>query len=339
MNKIFKFYFTIFLFTGFLFTQAQDKPDIKVKVGGTVQAMASYSETAKDTNLVGLGLRRVRLKVTGSIGDKIQAYVQAEFTNPSLVDALVDYFIHDEIKLRIGRYKVAGVLGGGLTSHHKIDIVERARIGQEWGDRTVGSSYRDYGVSVIGNLGDFNYFVSIFNGGEGSVNIRSSQKGKSTLVNNGVAVSGLFEYKPKEIKGLNVGGYVGQGNKVYNDYLSYSGHIYWEPRPIRIKAEYVSIIDKNTSTDITTNGYYLMGAYGINKSIELLARFEYFDPFTDLDDNEETLVTLGASYFVYPGDWTSGKITAAYVLRNDKLGANNSDLANNVFYVMFQAAF
>ena len=149
----------------------------------------------------------------------------------------------------------------------------------------------------------------------------------------------MFEYKPKDVKGLNVGGYVGQGNKVYNDYLSYSGHVYWEPRPIRIKAEYVSIIDKNTSTDITTNGFYLMGAYGINKSIELLARAEYFDPYTDLDDNEETLITLGVSYFVYPGDWTSGKITAAYVLRDDKLGPNGNDLANNVFYVMFQAAF
>ena len=339
MNKIFKFYFALFILTGILITQAQDKPDIKFKVGGTIQAMASYSETSKDTNLVGLGLRRVRLKVTGFIGDKIEAYIQTEFTNPSLVDALVDYFVHDDIKIRIGRYKVAGVLGGGLTSHHKIDIVERARIGQEWGARTVGSTFRDYGVSAIGNLGDFNYFVSIFNGGEGDVNIRSSQKGKSTLVNNGVAVSGLFEYKPKDVKGLNVGGYVGQGNKVYNDYLSYSGHVYWEPRPIRIKAEYVSIIDKNTSTDITTNGFYLMGAYGITKSIELLTRVEYFDPYTDIDDNEETLITLGASYFVYPGDWTSGKITAAYVLRYDKLGANNSDLANNVFYVMFQAAF
>ncbi len=70
MNKIFKFYFTIFLFTGFLFTQAQDKPDIKVKVGGTVQAMASYSETSQDTNLTGIGLRRVRLKLTGSFKEK-----------------------------------------------------------------------------------------------------------------------------------------------------------------------------------------------------------------------------------------------------------------------------
>ena len=339
MNKYFKFNLTLFLFTGFLIVLAQDKPDIKFKVGGTVQAMASFSETAKDTNLVGFGLRRVRLKVTGSFGDKIQAYIQTEFTNPSLTDALIDYFIQDNMKLRIGRYKVAGVLGGGLTSHHKIDIVERARIGQEWGARTVGSSFRDFGVSAIGNLGDFNYFVSIFNGSGGDVNIKSSQKGKSSIVNNGVSVSGLFEFKPQNVRGLNIGGYVGQGNKVYNDYISYSGHVYWEPRPIRIKAEYVSIIDKNTSTDITTNGFYLMGAYGINKSVELLARFEMFDPITNIDDNEETLVTLGATYFVFPGDWTSGKITAAYVFRNDKLGTNGNDLANNVFYIMFQAAF
>ena len=339
MNKYFKLHILLFLFTGFIITFAQDKPDIKFKVGGTIQAMASFSETAKDTNLVGIGLRRVRLKVTGSIGDKIQAFIQTEFTSPSLTDALIDYFIHDNVKLRIGRYKVAGVLGGGLTSHHQIDIVERARIGQEWGARTVGSSFRDYGVSAIGNLGDFNYFVSIFNGGAGDVNIKPSQKGKSLLVNNSIAISGLFEYKPKDIKGLNVGGYLGQGNKVYNDYLSYSGHVYWEPRPIRIKAEYVSITDKNTSNDITTNGFYLMGAFGLNKSVELLARFEMFDPHTDIDNNEETLITLGATYFVYPGDWTSGKITAAYVFRDDQLGPTGNDLANNVFYVMFQAAF
>lgn len=104
--------------------------------------------------------------------------------------------------------------------------------------------------------------------------------------------------------------YIGQGNKVYNNYLSYSGHIYWEPRTIKIKVEFASIIDKNSAKDITTNGYYFMGAYEIYRNVELLGRFEFFDPYTDLDNNEEVLYTLGASYCLFPGNWVSSKITA-----------------------------
>lgn len=75
-----------------------------------------------------------------------------------------------------------------------------------------------------------------------------------------------------------------------------------------------------------------MVAYVINKSVELLPRFEIFDPYTDFNDNEETLITLGDSYFIFPGNWTSGKITVVYVLRDNKLNTNGNDLA--IIYFM-----
>lgn len=166
----------VFLFVS-NFNLAQDKPKIDLSINGTVQAMASFAETDSDTSLTGFVLRRIKLKAKGSIGDKVQAYIQVDFVKPSLADALIDYFVNDNLKLRIGKHKVVGVLAGGLTSHYKIDIVERARIGFEWGARTVGISYRDYGISAIGKFGDFNYFVSIFNGDGEDINIKASQKG------------------------------------------------------------------------------------------------------------------------------------------------------------------
>lgn len=75
-----------------------------------------------------------------------------------------------------------------------------------------------------------------------------------------------------------------------------------------------------------------MVTYGINKNVELLPRFEIFDPYTDFNDNEETLITLGASYFIFHGNWTSGEITGVYFLRDNKLNTNGNDLA--IIYFM-----
>ncbi|MEE9430313.1 MAG: porin [Melioribacteraceae bacterium] len=323
----------LFVLLGTTILFAQDKPNVNVRIGGTVQAMVSYAETNQDTNQLGFGIRRARLRAYSSFSKKMKGYMQMELTSPKLLDFQIDYLFSDNIKVRVGRFKPAGVLGGGLTSHSKIDIVERARIGQEWGNRTIGSDTRDYGISALGNFGDFNYFLSLHNG-DGATNIKATQKKAGKLLNGSVAMSGLFTYKPKAIKGLNIGGYYGIGNSFFNDYNSFSGHIYWEPKPIRVKAEYIAIVDKNNSTDVTTNGYYVMGAYGITKSIELLARYENYDPNTGINNLDETFITIGARYFMFPSSWTSSKITAAYVIHNEE-----ADIANNVFYVMFQLLF
>jgi len=350
MKTISKIVFTIIFFLlASSFIIAQETPELNWKIGGTVQAMASYAQTNSDTAQIGFGLRRVRLKTSFSYG-KVSAFIQYGAIADRILDARMTFKFSKVANVRVGRFVVAGVRAGGLTSHTKLDIVERPMSAQMWALNALGSGdYRDYGVAFMGNVGDFGYNLTLANGkglnkikiegttvGVGTGNILATHlKGGGTL-NQSVSISGLVNYKPKAVKGLEVGGYYGMGNAYFHDYSSYNAYVYWEPKPIRIKAEIISVTDKNGTTDVSSLGYYIFGAYGFADNWEALARYENYDPTgTFLLDDAQTLITVGARYALFPEKLTASKITVAYVMH----GEEGDAIDNDVFYVMFQTAF
>ncbi len=323
----------VLLFTA-PFMNAQDAPKPEVRLGGTVQAMISSAQTNGDTSQIGFGLRRIRLKAYAKLGKKVKGFIQYSAKSNKVLDARITYMFSPEFQVRIGRFIGAGVRGGGLTSHTKIDIVERPVIAQKWGAATIGADYRDYGLAILGSVSGFSYNLT-FHNGAGSKNVLASHKSIGNKFNSGMAVSAMVGFKPASIKGLDVGGYFGQGNKYYNDYSSYSGYVYYQPGKFRFKGEYVSWTNKNGPVDVTSNGFYAFGAYKILPKIELLARFENYDPNVDVTDDEQTDITIGAGYSIWPSKWTQGKITLAYVIQGEK--GNNID--DNVLYAFFQLVF
>lgn len=346
-TKTISIVFMFFLATSFIV--AQDAPELNWKIGGTVQAMGSYAQTNTDTAQIGFGLRRVRLKTYFSYGD-FTAFIQYGAIANILLDARMTYNFSQTFKLRVGRFVGAGVRSGGLTSHTKIDIVERPMSAQMWALNALGSGdYRDYGLAFMGNIGDFGYNLTLANGkglhkikidgttvGVGTGNILATHlKGGETL-NQSVSISGMANYQPKTVKGLEVGGYYGIGNANFNDYSSYNAYVYWEPKPIRIKAEIIGVTDQNETDNISSLGYYVFGAYGFADNWEALARYENYDP-SDLSDIKDahTLITVGARYALFPEKLTASKITFAYVMHEEE----GAEIDNDVFYVMFQAAF
>lgn len=315
-------------------TYSQDKPDVKVRVGGTIQAMFSSAQTNSDTSQVGFGLRRVRGRLYTTLSKHLKGFVQFEMTKFKLLDARIDYIINKAAQFRVGRFKVAGVRSGGLTSHTKIDIIERPVSAQKWGAMTIGSDYRDYGVAFLGTTNGFSYNFTIHNG-NGAVNIKASHKTTARIQNASFAFSGMTSYKPPKVKGLELGGYYGVGNNTFNDYNAYNAYLYYQPGPFRFKGEYIGVINKNGLVDITTAGYYLFGAYKVAKNIELLSRWERYDKNTDVSNDAETFTTFGFAYSFFSSKWTATKITAAYVIRSEE----GISVDNNLFYVMFQLVF
>ena len=245
-----------------------DGPEIKVKVAGTVQAMASYAETNTDSSQVGFGLRRVRLRFTSDFSKKLKGYVQFEATKPGLVDARIHYLLSDNVQFWIGKSYGAGMRGAVLTSHTKIDIVERSTSALVWGRKTVGSDYRDVGAEVIGKTGDFTGRIWLHNGSN-SLNFKPSHRTTASTKDKSLAVDVMGVYKPKSVKGLEAGGHYGFGNKYVNDYTNYSAFAYYEPSPFRVKAEMVSVTSVDAWNlngevkDLTFMGYYLFGGYKI----------------------------------------------------------------------------
>ncbi|NOX17173.1 MAG: porin [Chlorobi bacterium] len=335
MKAFTKVTFTILLLlltSGFLFSQ--DMPDLKVRLGGTVQGMASYSQTGGvDTSQIGFGLRRVRLRAYTSYGKHFKGMIQMEVTNPKLLDARITYGLNENFNVRVGRFIGAGVRSGGLTSHTVIDIVERPLTAQRWGAATIGGDYRDYGLAVFGKIaGGLSYNVTIHNG-DGARNIKATHKGAGKTLNSGFAFSGMLTFKPASVKGLEAGGYYGVGNKYFNDYNAYNAYVYYTPSQFEIKAEYIGW--KNNTSEVSSAGYYVFGGYFFTPKIELLARYESFDPNADVDEDAQNLITVGARYFLFPTKKTAGKITAAYVVH----GEQGTAVDNDVFYLMFQLVF
>lgn len=335
MKKV-KRLFLLFLITLLIasFNFAQDKSDFTTKLGGTIQFWGSYGEiNSADTNSLGFGIRRARLKVHSTLGNKVKGYIQVEVSSPKLVDARIEYLISDAFTIRAGRFVGASIRGGSLTSHTEIDITERPLTAVKWASLTVGSDYRDYGVDFAASLGDITANVT-FHNGNGSENITNRQS-KNADANISLAISAMLAFKPKSVKGLEAGGYYGHGNPTYNEYNSYNAYIYYEPMPIRLKAEIISWTNLGGINNISQLGYYLFAGYRIANNWEAVARFENYDPNIDLKKNEQRLITIGATYAVFSDEWKAAKITAAYTFINE----SGSEINNNVAQIVMQLAF
>ena len=205
---------------------AQDAPDFSYRIGGTVQAWTSMGDIhGSDTNSLGFGVRRARLRAYSTFGDKMKGFIQMELTSPKLLDARIEYMVSKAFSVRAGRFIGASVRAGGLTSHTKIDITERPLTAMMWAASTVGKDYRDYGLDFVGKFGDLKANVTLHNG-SGAENVLNKQSGHGTM-NGGFAVSGMLSFKPKSLKGLEAGGYYGMGNAEINEYSAFNAYVYY----------------------------------------------------------------------------------------------------------------
>ena len=344
LSKMFLMVVVLILSAGFL--SAQDAPEFSYKMGGTVQAWASMGQIDKDasgidTSAMGFGLRRVRLRAYATLGDKMKGFMQVELTDPKLLDARIEYLVSKAFTIRAGRFIGAGVRAGGLTSHTVIDITERPLSAVMWGSNTIGADYRDYGLDFVGHFGDFTANVTLHNG-NGAFNMLNRQGRALTTYNAGMAISGMVVFKPATLKGLETGAYYGMGNADINEYNAYNAYVYYEPKPLRVKAEligYTNVGAAANGDDLKRMGYYIFAGYGFAKNWEAVVRYETYDHNTDVDDNQVTLITLGATYSVFETKWTAGKITAAYTLQNEADVTAFPAYDNNVFQLVMQMVF
>lgn len=320
-------------FSGSVFAGDEDMK-VEHKVGATVQSWVSYQ--AADSAYLGFGLRRVRVRWYGTINSKFKTFIQAELTNPKLLDARVEYHFSKQFNVRAGRFIGSGVRSGGLTSHSSIDIVERPRSANAWGAGTVGADFRDYGFQAEGKTesGEFTGRLWLHNG-SGAANITSHEATNPRDHQlQGIAADLMLIFQPKSVKGLEAGGHVGVGNKDVKDLMSYSGYAYYEPGPFRVKAELIGLVDKSDSVDVTSMGYYLFGGYQVTPNIEIVGRFETYDKNTDADDDATNYITGGVVYKQFSGK-VNHKLTAAVVVPTEE----GDSVKNTAFYTVWQILF
>ncbi|MCB9066518.1 MAG: hypothetical protein H6629_01730 [Calditrichae bacterium] len=321
------------LLSGSMFAGDEDMK-VEHKVGGTVQSWVSYQ--AADSAFLGFGLRRVRARWYATINSKFKTMVQAELTDPKLLDARLEYHFSKQFNVRMGRFVGAGVRGGGLTSHSQIDIVERPRVANYWAARTIGSDFRDYGVQAEAKSATGEYAGRVFfHNGSGAANVISHERTSPREAQlRDIAADVMVIAAPKSVEGLEVGGHFGVGNKDVKEWTSYSGYAYYEPGPFRLKAELVGLVDKSGAEDVTTMGYYVFGGFEVTPNIEIVGRFETFDPNTDVDEDGVNDITAGFVYKQFSGK-VNHKLTAAIVIPSEQ----GESVKNTAFYTVWQIVF
>ncbi len=314
---------------------ADDPPELKSQVGGTVQSLFSLDQNDDATNM-GFGLRRVRFRYYAQLG-KARLFAQAELTSPKLMDGRIEYHFNDMFNIRAGRFVGAGVRSGALTSHTAIDIVERSFSALQWASMTVGSDYRDYGVQLEGKSGDFTGRLFLHNG-DGAYNAKNLAGSSTATDFSARAIDVMLIFKPASIRGLEAGGHYGFGKKDSvsaempdSDNDSYSAYAYYNPGIFQLKAEVISFT--NNVTDMSTMGYYVFGGYDISENIELLGRYEIYDPNTDVDSDELSLITLGAALREFGNN--NHRVTAAIVLSTN----DATKVDDTIFQLIWQFVF
>ena len=88
---------------------------------------------------------------------------------------------------------------------------------------------------------------------------------------------------------------------------------------------------RGTSNDITNQsaeGFYSTLAYYVHPKVQLIGRFDTFDPNKDISNNDIQEYTLGLNYYVFG---TNMKFSVNYVYRNSEKSADS-----NRFFVQTQ---
>ena len=255
------------------------------QLSGYTQMGYVYSSPGTSTFLI----RRARLSFSGEIIKHLRFRMQIDGTkSPALIDAYFDVDFKRYLAFTVGQFYVPF----GQESCYPdslLDTILRAQVSDSLAPgRDIQSQGRDIGVQVSGNTSILEYYAGIFNGS--GINRADTNKAK--------------DYDLKLVlhptKFLAVGGSIYDGR-----YSAKDG----DPVVVRDRAglqatltvgefsligEYISGKDG----DVPKSGWYIKGLYNIiPKKLQGVARWDSYDPNTDLPANRSDRLTLGGSWF------------------------------------------
>lgn len=286
-------------------------------VGGTAQVRATYARDAPlSANRLGFGIRRLRLRMHASMGQRVGFFVQADGADAqfNVLDLAVEYRPSSRWRLRAGR--IISARPAGFNSHTRIDAVDRPVTIGEWAKHTIGADGHDFGVEarLAGAQGEV---LAFLHNGDGhwdrargnfreEVGVGSSTR---DIDRTGLAATMSASFTPTKLDGLDIGGFMGinasrNPNTAYQEvgraYTTYGVHAYggaipgsW---PVRVKVDVVGL--RYEAVDAFKEqmlGASIFAAVRFLRAGEVFSRYERFDPNTTTPDDTRTFVTVGSS--------------------------------------------
>jgi phosphate-selective porin OprO/OprP len=306
-----------------------------LQISGLVQARYQGFEQSGVNN--SFDLHRARLDAKGNITDKWSYEVYTEFAaTTKLLDAYTSYQITDYLKFTAGQFKIPFSYES-LISDSQLEFIDRSQVIEALAGRSkdvIGNQNgRDIGAQVSGSfakLNDhylFDYTFGVFNGA--GYNVTADNNNHKDIV-------ARFGIHP--IKGLDFGGSLYSGEdipaataKVPNPVTQARNRYGIDGRyvtgPLSITAEYAH----GTDAGIHRDGWYAQAGYFVLPKLQLLARYDTYDPNKVIKTDRSTIYAGGINYVF--NKWT--KLSVDYLDKREEA----IQIKNNILEVQLQIAF
>ncbi|OQX54659.1 MAG: hypothetical protein B5M53_05660 [Candidatus Cloacimonas sp. 4484_209] len=310
---------------------AQDEPINArygtLRVGGIIQTTLTYNLDTLETQTA-FALRSSRLLFSGTVlSDRVKYFVQTEgTTSPYVLDTkvmLTNYIPLTTIS--IGRF-LPNFTYYMPRSVAKLDLINYPLFVLNYG------MWRQIGIQTTTKTDYVDFNLGVFNGYPQN-NWTEDNDGKDILV------SGLL--KPIDV--LRIIGYGWFGNGILGDTLDtvknrYGGGVIFnkplsEDMSVYVNVEYCIGSDEITSTyNISSAGYYLHLGFKVNPYIELLARYDNYDPDTDNGGDATKWITGGINYNL---DGDHVRFSLNYIKKSEETAEYQNDQLITQFQLYF----
>jgi phosphate-selective porin OprO and OprP len=308
----------------------------QLKLSGYTQMRYQALDEANKKD--GFDIRRARLDLTGNLTPYLSFRLMTDFADkPKLMDAYAEVKFNDYFNLTLGQFRIPFSIEN-LTPVRTFELIDFSQAVDAMVSRNkdvIGNQNgRDIGIQLGGAVWKkgtntlIEYRIGVVNGS--GINIADT-------ANEGKDIVGRLVINP--VKGFSIGGsyYNGWGRAIkpasnykgksqprnrYGFEANYTGN------RISARGEYIHGTDGETDK---AGWYTWVGYYIIRQKLQVIAKYDTFDPDQSKEDNISNNYVIGANFNF--NTWS--RLQAFYTFREEEGAAVN----NNYFSLQFQIGF
>lgn len=281
-------------------------------------------------------IRRARVDLKGSVTPVFAYRIQVDFADkPKMIDAYGEMKLADYFSVMAGQFKVPFSIEN-LTSSNKLEMIDRSQVVEALAARSkdvIGNQNgRDVGIQIGGSLLKakdlplIEYRIAAFNGS--GINV-------SDTANNAKDICGRLILTP--FKGFTFGGgiYNGWDKTLKPDVAGrsqtrnrFGAEVSYLTARLSLRGEYIAGKDGKTNR----SGWYAQaGYYILPLKIQIVGKYDTYDPSTQIGNNISTNYVFGLNYIF--NNWS--RLQAFYTIRQEQ----GQEIENNYLAFQYQIGF
>lgn len=311
----------------------------KITIAGYTQVR--YQALEETGKIDGFDIRRARLDVKGNISPYWAYRVQLDLAGtPKLIDAYAELKLNDYFNFTIGQAKIPFSLEN-LASSNKLELIDRSQAvealvarGKDVGGNQNG---RDIGIQLGGTILKMkgrpvlDYRLGVYNGSGINTTDTNEKKDFATrlIVHPvvGLDISAALYNGSRFVPELKTGTVVTTPAKNV-DHNRYGFDLNYDLKDLAIRGEYIH----GTDNLVDREGYYFQaGYYFLQKKLQLIAKYDFYDADKAKVDNASTWYVFGANYNFN----TNVRLQANYTFKQEEGTSINNNLASIQFQIGF----